>query len=321
MNLEVKRKRDDRDEGDQDGLRDSGVNVSASPDGGQVPSVGGIGETAFASEGMAVDCICECPPYEDFPLLGKLSQDWSHEVPANSMDACGISYSDVMLFDDATLGNAPDGGHVPSVGESVHREVPDADFKLDLKDWVEYDVVDDLNGEWLSAELVTASKIDELKATYQRHVWTEVPIAQCLAVTGQKPISVRWVVHNKGDNENPNVRARLVARHIREKYGGKEVDDLFAAMPPFEAVKLILTKCVQSLGKGRTRKLMFIDVSKAHLYAPVDEDTEAYVDLPPECKKEGVCGRLNFWLYGMRPASRGWGNEYSRRLADQGFVR
>ena len=127
---------------------------------------------------------------------------------------------------------------------------------MDLKDWVEYDVVDDLNGEWLSAELVTASKIDELKAMYQRCVWTEAPTSQCLAVTGQKPISVRWVVHNKGDNENPNIRARLVARHIREKYGGKEVDDLFVAMPPFEAVKLLLIKLVQSLGKGRTRKLM-----------------------------------------------------------------
>ncbi len=51
---------------------------------------------------------------------------------------------------------------------------------------------------------------------------------------------------------------------------------------------------------------MFVDISKAHLYAPVDDDTEAYVDLPPECSKPGTCGRLNFWLYGMRPASRGW---------------
>ncbi len=65
---------------------------------------------------------------------------------------------------------------------------------------------------------------------------------------------------------------------------------------------------------------MFIDISKAHLYAPVDPGVEAYVDLPIECQKEGVCGRLNFWLYGMRPASRGWESEYTRRLADIGLV-
>ena len=55
-----------------------------------------------------------------------------------------------------------------------------------------------------------------------------------------------------------------------------------------------------------TRKLLFIDVSKAHLYATIEEDADAYVALPPECTKDGVCGRLDFWLYGMRPASKGW---------------
>ncbi len=171
---------------------------------------------------------------------------------------------------------------------------------------MESDLNDDINGEWLPAEMVTGAKVDELTDMNGGAVWTQVPVERCFKATGQRPISVRWVVHNKGDVKHPNVRARLVARRIREKYGGKDVDDLFAAMPPFEAVRLLLTKCVQSQHVGNRRKLMFIDISKARLYAPVDDDTEAYVDLPPECHKPGVCGRLNFWLYGMRPASRGW---------------
>ena len=68
------------------------------------------------------------------------------------------------------------------------------------------------------------------------------------------------------------------------------------------------------------RKVMFIDVSKAHLYAFINSDIDAFVDLPPECAKPGVCGRLNYWLYGMRPASTGWEIEYSKRLAALGFV-
>ncbi len=80
-------------------------------------------------------------------------------------------------------------------------------------------MIDDLSGEWLPAELVTNAKVDELTAMYARSVWTEVAVERCLASTGQRPISVRWVVHNKGDEKHQNVRARLVARHIREKYG------------------------------------------------------------------------------------------------------
>ena len=56
---------------------------------------------------------------------------------------------------------------------------------------------------------------------------------------------------------------------------------------------------------------MFIDISKAHLYAPVDKGTRAYVDLPPEYGKVGTCGLLQFWLYGMRTVSHGWEAEYT----------
>ena len=58
---------------------------------------------------------------------------------------------------------------------------------------------------------------------------------------------------------------------------------------------------------------------KEHLYALMNADVNAYVDLPPECLKKGVCGRLNYWLYGMRPASKGWEIEYTKRLKTIGF--
>ena len=55
-------------------------------------------------------------------------------------------------------------------------------------------------------------------------------------------------------------------------------------------------------------------------YAPVGPEDKAYVALPPECGKPGVCGLLGFWLYGMRPASHGWQEEYTRQLEKIGFV-
>ena len=52
-------------------------------------------------------------------------------------------------------------------------------------------------------------------------------MSEAVRVTGKKPITVRWVDHDKGDEDNPNVRPRLVARDIRK--GGESI---FAPTPP-----------------------------------------------------------------------------------------
>ena len=173
----------------------------------------------------------------------------------------------------------------------------------------------------MDGSLVTVAKREEISEMYRRSVWTETLTEACIRDIGKPPIPVRWVTTNKGDKLHPNVRCRLVAKHLVAKYGGKELsEDLFAAMPPFELVKALLVKAVQRRDrKKKVRKLLFIDVSKAHLYAPVTDGVKNYVALPPECGKPGVCGLLNFWLYGMRPASNGWQEEYTRQLTEMGF--
>eukprot|EP00973_Karenia_brevis_P073367 10191978-Karenia_brevis.AAC.1 len=53
---------------------------------------------------------------------------------------------------------------------------------------------------------------------------------------------------------------------------------------------------------GRSRKLMFIDVKKAHLNPVCEEDV--YLELPEECHcPPGYCGKLVHWMYGMRGAA------------------
>ena len=192
---------------------------------------------------------------------------------------------------------------------------------LVLQDIPEGNVSDDLRGNPLDAVRVTSAKHEELTEMYRRQVWVERSTADCHRDTGKPPIPVRWVVTNKGDELHPNVRCRLVAKHLVAKYGGKDAEDLFAAMPPFELIKPLLIKAVQRVSwKTMKRQIMFIDISKAHLYAPVDEETCAYVDLPPECSKPEACGLLQYWLYGMRPALHCWEAEYTRQLEALGFV-
>ena len=102
----------------------------------------------------------------------------------------------------------------------------------------------------------------------------------------------------------------------------KGVHELFAATSPFEMVQLLWVRAISKmtsvglstrrfdLGKvvseilGVSRKVMFVDVSQAHLYALIKVDVDAYVDLPPECSQQGVCGKLNHWFSGMRLASK-----------------
>ena len=106
--------------------------------------------------------------------------------------------------------------------------------------------MDDLSGEPLPPPLVTLAKREEVTEMYRREVWIERSVEDCFRDIGKPPIPVRWVVANKGDALHPNIRCRLVAKHLAAKYGGKDImEDLFAAMPPFEMVKALLVKAAQ----------------------------------------------------------------------------
>ena len=66
--------------------------------------------------------------------------------------------------------------------------------------------------------------------------------------------------------------------------------------------------------------MMFIDVRKAHLNYKCQDDV--YVELPEEVgAPPGSCGKLNYWLYGFRPAAAAWEKLYSGKLIEVGFSR
>ena len=125
------------------------------------------------------------------------------------------------------------------------------------------------------------------------------------------------------DNGNKFVRSRLVARDFKPKRE-ENPGEMFAAMPPLEAKKLLFRMAAGVRGWRRRRgvaeiKLMFIDVRKAHLNAVCDE--EAWVELPEEFWKWGRYARLKRWLYGMRKAAAGWEEEYAKKFEEEGYKR
>merc|ERR1712023_557759 len=145
--------------------------------------------------------------------------------------------------------------------------------------------------------MVTKAREEELGEVRKHKVYIKVPIAECWDKTGKAPIKTRWIDINKGDSVHPEYRSRWVAKDFND---GTRMD-LFAATPPLEALKgLISIWMTKGIGWGngvhRDYKMDFIDVRRAFFHAAAVRDV--YVELPPEDHTPGMCGKLLQSLYG-----------------------
>lgn len=191
-----------------------------------------------------------------------------------------------------------------NVGTQVQEE--------NYEEWIDkegYTYYDDISGSKLDARLVEAARGEEIGEMKKRGIYTKVPVEECWRRSGKKPVGVKFVDVNKGDDEKPVYRSRLVAREFKEGAA-----TWFAATPPLEAIKVLLS--MAAVERGR-RKVAFIDVKKAHLYAKATR--EVFIDLPPGDEEPGKCGRLNYTLYGTRDAAQAWELEYTNTLKEMGF--
>ena len=95
--------------------------------------------------------------------------------------------------------------------------------------------------------------------------------------------------------------------------------DLYAATPPSECLRLMLSK--MACGRRAGTALMYADVSRAYFYAKAERPV--YVKLPDEDVEEGdegKCGRLRMSMYGTRDAALNWAKEYGDTLREAGFT-
>ena len=93
--------------------------------------------------------------------------------------------------------------------------------------WLE-EASDDVSGAKLKPEEVRKARQEEAECIQKMNLYRKVPTAECHRCTGKAPLMVRMLDINKGDEEKPNYRSRLVAREINTH----KREDLFAATPP-----------------------------------------------------------------------------------------
>ena len=188
--------------------------------------------------------------------------------------------------------------------------------------WIEWKSVDggywdDVHGGWLSTSLVAEARKEELKCIHSRDVYEEAEVEQCYAETSRPPISLRWVDTNKG-TEKPRIRSRLVVCELRCETQHMEAE-LFSAMPPLEALILMVSILV-----GRKRimwrgKLGTYDISSTHFCGVAKRNV--FVALPEEEAKPGKCALLKRTMYGTRDAGATLQDDYFQHLEARGYVR
>jgi hypothetical protein len=174
---------------------------------------------------------------------------------------------------------------------------------------------DEVTGEALPADLVRAAREEEIKFMVSWQVWDDAATGECWRTLGRKPLAGKWVDVNKGDAQRPVVRSRYVAK----EFADRKSDEFYAPTPPLESLRLLLSHVASDRCSGRGgRKLMVIDARKAHLHAEVDR--VVYVELPPEIRRPGRCGRLRRCLYGTRDAPARWEAHLADELKKMGFL-
>ena len=80
---------------------------------------------------------------------------------------------------------------------------------------------------------VTAARKLEIEYAEKKPVWQQIP-RKIAKEKGWKTIRARWIDNNTGDDDNPNYRSRMVG----EEFNNSEIEGLFAATPPLEALLL-----------------------------------------------------------------------------------
>jgi hypothetical protein len=188
--------------------------------------------------------------------------------------------------------------------------VKDEDAELAV--WSVGETYDEITGATLPADLVRKARAEEVDFMLKWGVWERAPVADCWRDTGRAPIGSKWVDVNKGDSANPVIRSRFVVKEIATY----KTDDFFAATPPLEAFRLLLSLAASDAAEV---KIEVLDARKAHLHAFADR--LVYTQLPPEKAEPGYCARLVRCLYGTRDAPKRWEAFLAEQLVALGFAK
>ena len=153
---------------------------------------------------------------------------------------------------------------------------------------------DDLTAQLLDLDLVKAARATEPEYFNAKAVWERRIMGEARRVTWKLPITALWVDVDKGDDANPNVKSRLVARQIRQ--AGKHA--IFAPTPPPEAPQSVLSLAttdfpgnvahIRDPESERRTQVSAVHTFRAYFNASTEGSTPTYGMLPLEDREHLV---------------------------------
>ena len=176
--------------------------------------------------------------------------------------------------------------------------------------------IDEYTGEVLEPELIQAAIVEELNYFNER-VWQIETRENMLKVPDHVFVRSRWINCNKGDANNPDIRARLVACEVNK---GDKQDHYFASTPPLEAKKLLFAQYARERSRnGQPLRLSFIDVRKAYFNGMPKRPL--YMAFPKEMGlPSNLVAKQVRCVYGTRDAGAIWEDTYRGALEEMGFA-
>ena len=119
--------------------------------------------------------------------------------------------------------------------------------------------LDEYTREPLPHELVCQAIREELEY-FNSRVWELADVKAVMADRESKVVRTRWVICNKGDADEPDIRARLVACEVNQY----KTDDFFASTPPLEAKRLLLSEMAprRTTPDGTPLDVSYVDIRK-----------------------------------------------------------
>ena len=176
--------------------------------------------------------------------------------------------------------------------------------------------IDEYTGEVLTHSLIRAAIVEELNYFNDNQIWQLEDLSKVKASAEAVHVRTRWVLCNKGDASNPDMRARLEACEVNKT--GKE-DAFNASTPPGEA-----KKALSSMYASRRNKLLddgtqipmrlsFIYIKKAYFNGVPSR--LIYMSLPPELGlPKHLVAKQTRCVYGTSDAGMIWEQCYRDAL-------
>ena len=174
---------------------------------------------------------------------------------------------------------------------------------------------DEYTREVLPQELIQQAMSEEMEY-FCKHVWQIASFEDAKKDVDATFIGGRWVNCNKGDTQQPKVRARYVATEVNNE----DDSTYFAATPPLEALRLLFNQFAMQAPTNPRLKLSQVDIKKAYFHATPSRSL--YIKVPKELGlPPNTYGRLLKCCYGTRDAGALWEECYAGVLLGLGFQR